>query len=76
MNITLVRQLLSSATAAFPRVRETDSCCISTLKVFVKTCQILVNIMETVAQNIKTQIYYSIDVQIVKVEKTKLFYFI
>ena len=72
----LARQLLSSATAAFPRVRETDSCCISTLKVFVKTCQILVNIMETVAPNIKTQIFYSIGVQFVMEDKSQLFYFI
>ena len=76
MNIALVRQLLSSATAAFPRVRETDSCCISTLKVFVKTCQILVNIMETVAPNIKTQISDGIDEHLVKEDKAQSFHFI
>ena len=68
--------MLSSAIAAFPRVRETDSCCIATLKVFVNTFHILVNIMETVAQNIKTQIYYRFDEQVVQEEKRQLFNFI
>ena len=64
---------MSSATAAFPRMREIDSCCITTLKEFLETFQILVNIMETVAQNIKTHFYFSYEVQVVWEEKKNPF---
>ena len=68
--------MLSNATAAFPRVRETDSCCIATLKFFVKTFHILVNIMETVTQNFKNQIYNSVDDRVEQEEKSQLLNFI